>query len=160
MAESLVFEVLAKLSSLIYEEVSLLKGVRGELEKLRSNLRAIQAVLSDAENRQWKEAVVKLWLDKLKDVSYDIDDVLDEWSTAILKGEMNEKSDKRSSSQIPFRYEIADKITKINVRLDVIACGKDRYSFNQLVVNKEQLVEQRITTSVVNSTEVKRNRKL
>ncbi|KAK2654742.1 hypothetical protein Ddye_014598 [Dipteronia dyeriana] len=53
--------------------------------KLTSNFRAIQAVLVDAEQRQIKDKVVADWLDKLKDASYDVDDVLDEWNTAILK---------------------------------------------------------------------------
>ncbi|KAK3219910.1 hypothetical protein Dsin_013880 [Dipteronia sinensis] len=37
------------------------------------------------ERRGLEERAVKDWLDKLKDASYDMDDVLDEWSTAILK---------------------------------------------------------------------------
>ena len=40
---------------------------------------------SDAEQRQVTETAVRLWLEKLKDVSYDVDDVLDEWNTSILQ---------------------------------------------------------------------------
>ncbi|TXG69033.1 hypothetical protein EZV62_003968 [Acer yangbiense] len=52
------------------EEVRLVTGVRKEINKLTSNFRAIQDVRG--------------WLDQLKDASYDMDDVLDEWNTAIL----------------------------------------------------------------------------
>ena len=47
--------------------------------------------LNDAEKRQVKEKPVKLWIDKLKDVSYDVEDVLDEWNTAILKSEIEKE---------------------------------------------------------------------
>jgi hypothetical protein len=60
------------------QEVRLVVGVDNEVEKLASNFRAIQAVFADAEERQLKDQLVKHWLDQLKDVSYDMDDILDE----------------------------------------------------------------------------------
>ena len=89
MADAIVSVVLEQLTSEIYkklrEEVRLVTGVRNEINKLTSNFRAIQDVLHDAEQKQVKERAVRGWLDKLKDASYDMDDVLDEWNTAILK---------------------------------------------------------------------------
>ncbi|XP_031260888.1 putative disease resistance protein RGA3, partial [Pistacia vera] len=66
-------------------EVKLVVGVDNEVKSLRSNLEAIEAVLVDAEERQVKEKTVRLWLDRLKHASYDIEDVLDEWNYATLK---------------------------------------------------------------------------
>lgn len=63
-------------------------GVDRQVENIRSNLKAIHALLEDAEKRQVKEASVRDWLDKLKDVSYKMDHVLDEWNTGILKQEI------------------------------------------------------------------------
>ena len=60
-------------------------GVKKQVDKLKSNLDDIQYVLEDADRKQVKEKAVKGWLDKLKDVCYDMDDVLDEWSTEILR---------------------------------------------------------------------------
>ncbi|OMO66517.1 hypothetical protein COLO4_30519 [Corchorus olitorius] len=89
MAEALISVVVDQLISVgdkeLAQRVKLVRGVDAEVEKLTSNLQAIQAVLQDAEKRREKEAAVKLWLEKLKDVSYDVDDALDEWNTAILK---------------------------------------------------------------------------
>ena len=48
-------------------------------------------MLLDAEKRQVHEASVKRWFDRLKDVSYDMDDVLDEWNTIILKSKIDDE---------------------------------------------------------------------
>ncbi|KAI5337629.1 hypothetical protein L3X38_016900 [Prunus dulcis] len=53
--------------------------------ELTGILRHIEPVLEDAEKRRVKEECVRVWLEKLKDVSCDIEDVLDELSTAIPK---------------------------------------------------------------------------
>ena len=45
-------------------------------------------MLFDADKRQLKEESIKLWLQRLKNISYDIDDVLDEWSTEVLKSKI------------------------------------------------------------------------
>ncbi|TXG65403.1 hypothetical protein EZV62_006678 [Acer yangbiense] len=88
--EAIVSTVLGQLTSIIAteveQEVRLVVGVRKQVEKLTNNFKAIQLVLADAQQRQVKEdTAVGLWLDKLKDATYDMDDILDEWNTAILK---------------------------------------------------------------------------
>ncbi|XP_044482040.1 putative disease resistance protein RGA4 [Mangifera indica] len=89
MAEALVSGVLEQLTAVagkgIQQKVRLVVGVDEEVKKLSSNLEAIQAVLVDAEARQVTETAVRRWLDQLKQASYDIEDVLDEWNYAILK---------------------------------------------------------------------------
>ena len=81
MAEAVVSTILGQLASVIHqhveEEVRLVVSVDEEVKKLTSNFQAIVSVLEDAECKQVKEKAVGEWLDKLKDVSYDIEDVLD-----------------------------------------------------------------------------------
>ncbi|XP_023927334.1 disease resistance protein RGA2-like isoform X2 [Quercus suber] len=103
MAESIVSSLLEQFASITFQEaeqeIRLVIGVDEEVRKLEGNLRTIQAVLDDAEKRQLKEEAVKLWLKRLKDVSYEMDDVLDEWNTAMIKSEI-EKQEKSESSPI------------------------------------------------------------
>ncbi|CAL9010699.1 unnamed protein product, partial [Prunus brigantina] len=47
--------------------------------------------LEDAEKRQVKEAIVRDWLEKLKDVSYEMDGVLDEWNTEFLRQQVEKQ---------------------------------------------------------------------
>ncbi|OMO58099.1 hypothetical protein COLO4_34877 [Corchorus olitorius] len=61
-----------------------------EVIKMKRNYQKIQAVLEIAEDKLYmKEGkVIKVWFDELKDMAYDIGDVLDEWKTAILKSKI------------------------------------------------------------------------
>ncbi|GLT87462.1 hypothetical protein SLE2022_055440 [Rubroshorea leprosula] len=164
-ADAIASAVLENLTSLaldeIEKEVRRVINVRGEVDKLRSNFRAIKAILEDAERQQLEKgkANVRDWLDKLKDVSYDIDNALDEWSTAILKSELEPKP--KVCSFVPFPsycfnrgkllLKTAHKIQALNERLDVIANERERYGFKVLNSEKPKRDE---TTSFINVAEV------
>ncbi|KAL9432147.1 hypothetical protein AB3S75_027213 [Citrus x aurantiifolia] len=59
-------------------------GVASELKKWEDCLMMIQAVLRDAEEKQLTDEAVKLWLDDLRDLAYDAEDILDEFATKAL----------------------------------------------------------------------------
>ncbi|XP_031268632.1 putative disease resistance protein RGA3 [Pistacia vera] len=171
MAEALVSMALEQLAPFIRQQtregISLIVGAKQEARKLQSNFRATQAVLVDAENRQVKDNVVRDWLDKLKDVSYDIDDVLDEWNTKlqilrIKKVENASKPMKKVCSLILYylncrslvlRYDIAVKIKDLERKLDIIATEKERFQFRSIIESSKD-VERPMTTSVIDLTEI------
>ncbi|KAL6140989.1 hypothetical protein ACLB2K_059281 [Fragaria x ananassa] len=102
MADAFVYVLLEQLASISYQqiekEVRLVCEVKKEVAKITSNLKAIQAMLEDAEKRQIKEVIVRDWLENLKDVSYEMDDVLDDWSTEILIQQLDHHQQKGESS--------------------------------------------------------------
>nr|GMD00265.1 putative disease resistance protein RGA1 [Ipomoea batatas] len=59
-------------------------NLKPELKKLHNTLSTIKAVLHDADEQQAKNHEVKDWLQKLIDVVYDADDLLDDFGTLIL----------------------------------------------------------------------------
>ena len=59
--------------------------VEEEVQMLEDNLRSIRQLLDFAEQRQVKDDALKLWSNKLKGLSEEMKDVLDEWNTATLK---------------------------------------------------------------------------
>ncbi|XP_040369372.1 putative disease resistance protein RGA3 [Rosa chinensis] len=97
MAEALVFFLVEQLGSIIFQQVEqnvrLVVNVEKEVRNLTLNLEAILAVLTDAERRQVKEDSVRRWLNNLKQVSCEIDDVVDEWSTEILKQQIEKQGE-------------------------------------------------------------------
>ncbi|VVA19879.1 PREDICTED: putative disease [Prunus dulcis] len=95
MADALISVLLRQLASIAYQqienEVRLDFDVEKEVAQITSNLKAIQAVLEDAQKRQVKEAIMRDWLEKLKDVSYEMDGMLDEWNTQFLSQEVEKQ---------------------------------------------------------------------
>ncbi|XP_044482038.1 putative disease resistance protein RGA4 [Mangifera indica] len=172
MAEAIISGVLQQLISIIGEEtkqkVKLVVGVDNEVKKLRSNLEAIQVVLVDAEERQVKEKTVELWLDRLKQASYNIEDVLGEWNYAILKQKIEGVDDATvpkkkkvcfffpsscfSFKQVSLRKDIAIKIKEVNENLDVITKQKEMYGFN--AIRKAEKLERVQTTSFIDVSEI------
>lgn len=171
MAEAFVTVVLQQLASIIdreiEQEVRQVVGVEKEVDKLSSTLLSIEATLDDAEMRQIKEKAVKVWLEKLKLITYGIDDVLDEWSTAIIKQQIEslEKpptpktkvcsyiaSPCFSFSRVVLRHDIALKIKELNERLDLIANEKERYNFRS--IRKSEEPDRQKTTSFIDVLEV------
>ena len=171
MAEALVSVLLEQLASITVQEakqgISLVVGVDEEVQKLEDNLRIIQAVLENAKKRQMTDVVMKLWLKKFKDTSYNMDDVLDEWNTALIEQRIQEKEIaenayvlKKVRFSIPYipswfsrvkklgmRCDIAYKIKELNRTLDDIAKKRVAYVFK--LTRDNEVVEQPTTTSFV-----------
>ncbi|XP_077215898.1 putative disease resistance protein RGA3 [Tasmannia lanceolata] len=137
----LVDTIVGKLMDSAIQEITLLWGVDEEVENLSTTLSAIQAVLQDAEEQQVSSNAVKNWLRELKDVAYDADDVVDEFTTEVLRSKLEGNIQTSNweqvlslcfscftSNPVKFRHEIGHKIKEIRERLDKI--GQDRHHFH------------------------------
>ncbi|KAG5234420.1 disease resistance protein [Salix suchowensis] len=175
MAEPLISLLLEQITQVItqqvQEEVNLVGGVKKQVNKLKSNLIDIQAVLEDAERKQVKEKTVRVWLDKLKDVCYDIDDVLDEWSYAILTwktGDAEENIHNQQKircsflgspcfclNQVVQRRDIALKIKEVSEKVDEIASERARHGLQIIkATDHEPQQQKRTSTSQVDELNV------
>ncbi|CAL8114145.1 unnamed protein product [Prunus armeniaca] len=115
----------------------LLKGVDKKLKKWSDNLSAIVAVLNDAEEKQLTDPGVKLWLDDLRDLAYDVEDVLDKFATKILKRQIEgrdqvkrcwtSKKVRSSFSKLTRNIDMNSEIKKITERLQEISERKDKF---------------------------------
>ncbi|XP_068337269.1 putative disease resistance protein RGA3 [Pyrus communis] len=173
MADVLVSTLIEKLASTTYQyvvdEVKLVLNVKKEVEEFAWNLKAIESVLEDADRRQMKEANVQNWLDNLKEISYEMVDVLDEWNTDILRQQVEKQegathiAPRRKVSfsifarcfclgqvgKVIIRREIALKIKDLNKRLAGIYKQKEMYNF-QLT---ERVIPKQQTSSFVDMSE-------
>ncbi|XP_008219398.1 PREDICTED: putative disease resistance protein RGA3 [Prunus mume] len=170
MAGALVPMVIEQLASTTCKQIQGEVNVDGEVKNLIIHFNAIQAVLQDAEERQVKEESVRNWLQNLEDVSYDINDVLDEWNTEILKHQIEKEEEgenvalkkRKVSLSIPFisvifgstgnvimRHNIAKRIKEINVRLTEIATLRENYNFHENTIRATEKLERVETSSFV-----------
>ncbi|XP_052882059.1 putative disease resistance protein RGA3 isoform X1 [Gossypium arboreum] len=130
MAEALLGAVLegvvSKLISITAERIGLALGFKKELKRLGDSLQMIKAFFQDAEERQTKDEAVKVWLQRLKDVAYEADDVLDEFAYEILRRKVEIRNQIRRkvrdfcspSNPFVFRINMANKIKDILKTLD------------------------------------------
>ncbi|XP_060968289.1 putative disease resistance protein RGA3 [Cannabis sativa] len=83
MAELIAADVaiflLEKLGTTAYKQICLARGLKGNIEKLREDIRKIEGFLIDAIENQVKKDDVIDWLTRLKNVFLDAEDVLDEF---------------------------------------------------------------------------------
>jgi Asp-tRNA(Asn)/Glu-tRNA(Gln) amidotransferase C subunit len=100
MAETVLFDtagsIIRSLSSLALQEIGVSWGFKDELRKLEDTVSTIQAVLLDAEEKQAHNHAVKNWLRKLKDALYDADDLLDDYSTQLLRRQVMTRDEKKA----------------------------------------------------------------
>nr|CBW30222.1 Disease resistance protein (CC-NBS-LRR) [Musa balbisiana] len=134
--DAFISGLVGTLKDMAKEEVDLLLGVPGEIQKLRRSLRNIHSVLRDAENRRIENEGVNDWLMELKDVMYDADDVLDECRMEAEKWTPRESAPKPSTlcgfpicacfREVKFRHAVGVKIKDLNDRLEEISARRSK----------------------------------
>ncbi|XP_011013383.1 PREDICTED: putative disease resistance protein RGA1, partial [Populus euphratica] len=159
---ALASTIMGNLNSPILQELGLAGGLTTELENLKRTFRTIQAVLRDAEEKQWKSEPIKVWLSDLKDAAYVVDDVLDEFAIEAqwLLQRRDLKNRARSffsfgHNPLVFRQRMAHKLK--NVREKLAAIAKERQNFHLTEGAMEMEADsfvQRQTWSSVNESEI------
>ncbi|THG14047.1 hypothetical protein TEA_026121 [Camellia sinensis var. sinensis] len=118
------------------------EGILTQLSNWINTLSQIQALLTDAEDKQLTDRAVNQWLDDLQDLAYDLDDLVDEFSTEALRRKLMSEQPQASSSKVwnsiptcctnfkptsvMFNFEMRSKIKEINTKLSNIfeQCSK------------------------------------
>ncbi|KAL6126993.1 hypothetical protein ACLB2K_075038 [Fragaria x ananassa] len=129
----------------VLEYFGRLKGVnKNVLDKWTTTLIAIEAVLSDAEDKQLTQTGVKLWLDDLRDLAYDVEDILDTFATKTLKRRIERQQRSKmkiwissSLSKPIFNFRVNSVIKKITDRLEMISTREKQFGLKILGVSKK-----------------------
>ncbi|XP_061963292.1 putative disease resistance protein RGA3 [Populus nigra] len=91
MAEGVLFsnaeEIIKKLGTLAAEDVALWWGLKDQLRKLTDTVTKIKAMVPDAEARKQNHEIEE-WLKKLQEAVFDVEDVLDNFSTQVLRKQL------------------------------------------------------------------------
>uniref|UniRef100_A0A6N2KE28 Uncharacterized protein n=1 Tax=Salix viminalis TaxID=40686 RepID=A0A6N2KE28_SALVM len=164
IVSALVSTVMGNLNSSILQELGLAGGLETELENLKRTFRTIQAVLHDAEVKQWKDEAIKVWLGHLKDAAYDVDDLLDEFAIEAQwqqqrRGLKNWVRSFFSISHNPlvFPSRMAHKLKNMREKLDAIANEKNTFGLASGGVGDiaaDNTYDWRLTISIVNDSEI------
>ncbi|XP_019704128.1 putative disease resistance protein RGA3 [Elaeis guineensis] len=168
IADAFVSKLCQVLLTSAIEEAAKILGVPDEIKKLHRRLKRMQDVLSDAEDRRFDSQAINRWLNELRDLMYDAEDIIDEcW----IEGEKHLSSKSSSSPRVEsvrccfppmaclhkvrFHHEIAKRIRDLNHRLDELAKDKaelnltpaphrDRYKSTRITYGTSPVVESEV----------------
>ena len=116
------------------------ENIHADLKKWEKKLWKIKAVLNDAAEKQLECQSVRGWLSDLKNLAYDVEDILDEFATEALKRELLDEPHASTSkvqklipscctgfnpSSVTFNVEMASQIKEITDRLEEIVEQKN-----------------------------------
>ncbi|WJX26707.1 hypothetical protein P8452_15592 [Trifolium repens] len=113
--------------------VDLIRGKKVDVnlvQRLKNTLYAVEVVLNDAEQKQFKDSAVNKWLDDLKDAVYVADDILDHISTKAAISNNNKVSPATATNYFSrlFNFKERDMVCKLEdivARLEYILKYKD-----------------------------------
>ncbi|XP_044974706.1 putative disease resistance protein RGA3 isoform X1 [Hordeum vulgare subsp. vulgare] len=141
--ESLLGSCASKLQNIITDEVILILGVEEELREILRRVELIKCCIYDAEKRRTKELAVNNWLGQLRDVIYDVDEILDVATCKASKLLPDDRSSSSSKSaackglsvsscfcNIWSRRDVAVRIRSLNKKIENIANDKIFLTFN------------------------------
>ncbi|XP_045815632.1 putative disease resistance RPP13-like protein 1 [Trifolium pratense] len=122
---------------------------KGLVERLEITLNSINQLLDDAETKQYQNPHVTNWLDQLKHVVYEVDQLLDKISTKVRR----QSKGKRLFSTLtnPFESRIKDLLGKLNFlaeQKDVLGLKEERLSHNELDVGLKYSIRLPMTSLV------------
>ncbi|XP_010027152.2 disease resistance protein RPM1 [Eucalyptus grandis] len=134
MTESAVSCLVEKLSMFVEQEVNLLKGVRGEIELIRDEFERMKAFLEHTESSKDDDPELKVWVKQVRDVAYDVEDILDEYTLNLARdhgdGVMRYLHKiKLSINNLKERCHLSSKIIDIRTKVLSISEGHRRYHF-------------------------------
>ncbi|KAK4285493.1 hypothetical protein QN277_002184 [Acacia crassicarpa] len=139
MEEAIADHVIGLLGSLAAKELDLLRNFQDDLETMNRKMAGIRAVLHDAEKKATKTKAISNWLDKLKDVLLDADDLFDAYLADELAREVMTKGKMvkevrtffSKSNRIVCAHKMGRKFRAIFKELDEIHKEKNQFMLNE-----------------------------
>ncbi|XP_021603215.1 putative disease resistance RPP13-like protein 1 [Manihot esculenta] len=146
--------------------------VLAQLKKWEKMLKRIHAVLEDAEEKQTANRLVGIWLCDLRDLAYDLEDIIDELATEVQRRKLEDEPVRPNNkvhsffsimcggvnlnlNTIKFNAEMVAKIEEIGARLDEIIKQKDELRLAEYSRKRVSHVTERPpSTSLVNEAKV------
>uniref|UniRef100_A0A1J3GLL3 Putative disease resistance RPP8-like protein 2 n=1 Tax=Noccaea caerulescens TaxID=107243 RepID=A0A1J3GLL3_NOCCA len=122
MAEALVSFGVEKLWELLSRESGRLQGVHEQVDELKREMRTLQSLLKDADARKSESNIVRNFLEDVKDIVDDGEDIIESFILKGLKEKGIKKRMKRLSCFLVDRRKFASDIEGITNRIsEVIA---------------------------------------
>jgi dGTP triphosphohydrolase len=127
--------LLPKLSELIQGEYKLQKGVKRKIAFLRDELSSMQTLLVKlSDKEETLDGQAKDWRNKVRELSYDIEDCIDHFVHKMSKGDAQANLVKKTASEVKkiwSRHKIANLIEELQARVQEESERRSRYKFDE-----------------------------
>ncbi|KAF6992105.1 hypothetical protein CFC21_009135 [Triticum aestivum] len=137
--------LLGKLTALLSDEYNLLKRVRKEIQFLERELSSMRVLLERLAGMEEKlDGLAKGWRDKVRDLSYDIEDCIDRFMDRLGSGDAKPKFMKRMARRLKTlwaRHDIATQIKELKARVMEESERRDRYKLDESYYSATRPVE-------------------
>ncbi|XP_027152167.1 disease resistance protein RPM1-like [Coffea eugenioides] len=132
MAESAVRFLINQISTLLSQEITLLVGLKSDVQFIKDELGSMKAFLREAEAKDDNDSQLQEWLKQVREVAYDTEDVLDDFSFRFARGYMDGFYGKvgkiyNSIKNLKARHQISLEIKGIKARVGEISARHQRY---------------------------------
>ncbi|KAF0902885.1 hypothetical protein E2562_019176 [Oryza meyeriana var. granulata] len=156
LASAVLKEVCGKLCSVVWKEIASQLKFSEDLDCFHGMLTIIQAVLADAERRSVREESVRLWLKKLKAVTYDIEDIFVDFESVIppcnpeVQDDIPRQRKRSIFSHLVPQFTMASKLKKMRERVQQIKHEMELGNFNfkqDTSSHKQDVIKERRTVA-------------
>ncbi|XBI42781.1 hypothetical protein VPH35_107632 [Triticum aestivum] len=140
--------LLPKLGELLVSEYKLQKGVKEDVESLEREMKSMNAALVKVAEvpRDQLDNQVIIWADELRELSYDMEDVVDNFLVYVKGSESDAVTDSNKLKGLMVkmanlftkgktRHQIADAMKDIKNRAQEVAGRHNRYRVDEVVAN-------------------------
>ncbi|KAH6795763.1 hypothetical protein C2S51_036749 [Perilla frutescens var. frutescens] len=130
MAESAVSYLLEQLSVVLRDERKLLGGLKHQVQSTNDELVYLSEFLRVADGKEEADNHLKKWIGQLREISFDVQDVLDEYMLRFGQQHRATYGFKRvgdSVKNLKARHQIASEIKTLNCRLENVVKSQQKY---------------------------------
>jgi disease resistance protein RPM1 len=138
MADGAVSFLLDKLTTILLQKASLLGDARDKIEEIKLELESMKSFLRDAERRKEKSDSVETWVRQVREVAYEVEDIIDEFMHHKYKKPLKNgfkgivEGVVKFPKNITSRHRISSKLQKVIAKVHEVSERSKRYGFDQL----------------------------
>jgi len=152
--------LLKKVSSSLLEQYNVMEGMEKQHEILKRKLPAILDIMADAEKQASRRGGVKAWLEELKTVAYEANDVFDEFEYEALRRRAKKNGHITklgmagvklfpTHNRVAFRSRMGNKLSSIVEAIKVLVEEMKDFGFDKLQPEAPAWKEWRQTDSII-----------